>query len=195
MGCLARCNNPLLLLEKLFWNPAELLVKPNEHAPGDNQQAAEDDKDNLESIYGPSTEVVTDNKLLDDNSDNNMPTQEVERKELSNKLPILKPAPTSAPSTQPSNFGRKAYTPNIPNPNRTSWKDVNTRLMKVTKVAQAMKNLETSYNTLDWTLIKGDKPGAEEEKTEEIAAAPFARSNGASALRLQGKSCLGSQSS
>ena len=135
-------NNPLLSLEKLFsQKPAELPVEPNEH-----KKAAEDDKDDLD---GPSAEVVTNNSSLDDDSDDDIPTQEEGRKEPPNKLSILNPAPTSAPSTQPSNFGRKTYTPNTPNPNLTSWKDVNTRLVKVAKVARAMKKLETSYNTPD----------------------------------------------
>ncbi len=39
-----------------------------------------------------------------------------------------------------------------------------------------MKKLETSYNTPNWTLIEGGKPGAEEEKSDKIASAPFAES-------------------
>ncbi len=74
---------------------------------------------------------------------------------------------------------------------------MNTRLVKVAKVERAMKKLETSYNTPDWTLIEGDKPGAEEEKSEEIAAAPFAESAAMVQVHYvyKCKSCLGSRSS
>ncbi len=39
-----------------------------------------------------------------------------------------------------------------------------------------MKTLETSYNTPNWTLIEGNKPRAEEEKSDEIASAPSTES-------------------
>ncbi len=126
-------NNLLKSMDKLFLRvPAELPVKSNEQASGDDYQAAEDDEDDLKSIAGPSGKVAMEDETIEDKSDNDTTKQEVGRKETPTTLSTLQAAPNTAPITKPSNFGRKTGTVK-PHPKSDTHprKDVHSRLVKV----------------------------------------------------------------